>query len=171
VSVAIPGVEDATLTCCLPLAGQYGLPFTIVGRPVKNQQDTPGAGWMSTAPGYYNTFKIPILRGRDFNDHDTASSTPVALINEALARKYWPNEDPIGKNISHGNRIETIIGIVADFHDSGLAQPASAAKATWALLRDAPSTMTGEDRSTFSSASSMFRALRTLRDFLSNRPS
>jgi hypothetical protein len=65
---AIPGVEDATFTCCLPLAGQFGLPFTIVGRPVENQRDTPGAGWMSTAPGYYNTFKIPILRGRDFTD-------------------------------------------------------------------------------------------------------
>ena len=69
---AIPGVEDATFTCCLPLAGQFGLPFTIVGRPVKKQRDTPGAGWMSTTPGYYNTFKIPILRGREFTDQDTA---------------------------------------------------------------------------------------------------
>ncbi|HEX4759055.1 MAG TPA: ABC transporter permease, partial [Terracidiphilus sp.] len=96
---AIPGVEDATFTCCLPLAGQFGLPFTIVGRPVENQRDTPGAGWMSTSPGYYSTFKIPILRGRDFTDQDTASSTPVVLINQALAKRFWPNQNPVGQQI------------------------------------------------------------------------
>jgi len=106
------------------------LPFTIMGRPVKNQQDTPGAGWMSTAPGYYNTFKIPILRGRDFNDHDTASSTPVALINEALARRYWPDQNPVGQQILIGHGVgpefeepaRVIIGVVGNTHDGGLAR-------------------------------------------------
>jgi predicted permease len=127
---AIPGVEDATFTCCLPLAGQFGLPFTIVGRPVENQRDTPGAGWMSTAPGYCNTFKIPILRGRDFTEHDTASSTPVALINEALAKRYWPNQNPVGQQIVIGHGVgpefeepaRVIIGVVGNTHEGGLAR-------------------------------------------------
>jgi putative ABC transport system permease protein len=126
---AIPGVEDATFTCCLPLAGQFGLPFTIVGRPVENQRDTPGAGWMSTTPGYYNTFKIPIVRGRDFTDQDTASSTPVALINQALAKRFWPNQNPVGQQIMIGHGVgpefeesaRVIIGVVSDTHEGGLA--------------------------------------------------
>ena len=125
---AIPGVEDATFTCCLPLAGQFGLPFTIVGRPVENQKDTPDAGWMSTTPGYYNTFKIPVLRGRDFTDQDTASSTPVALINQALVKKYWPNQNPVGQQIVIGHGVgpefeepaRVIIGVVGDTHEGGL---------------------------------------------------
>ena len=127
---AIPGVEDATFTCCLPLAGQFGLPFTIVGRPVQNQRDTPGAGWMSTTPGYYNTFRIPILRGRDFTDQDTASSTPVVLINQALAKRFWPNQNPVGQQIVIGHGVgpefeegaRVIIGVVGDTHDGGLAR-------------------------------------------------
>jgi len=126
---AIPGVEDATFTCCLPLAGQFGLPFTIVGRPVKDERDTPGAGWMNTTPGYYNTFRIPILRGRDFTDQDTASSTPVALINQALAKHYWPNENPVGQQILIGHGVgpefeepaRAIVGVVGDTHEGGLA--------------------------------------------------
>ena len=127
---AIPGVEDATFTCCLPLAGQFGLPFTIVGKPVENQRDTPGAGWMSTTPGYYNTFKIPILRGRDFTDQDTASSTPVALINEALAKQFWPKQNPVGQQIVIGHGVgpefeepaRVIIGVVGDTHEGGLGR-------------------------------------------------
>jgi len=80
---------------------------------------------MSISPGYLSLFKIPLLRGRDFTENDNANAPNVDLINEAWARKYWPNEDPIGKQIRHGERVETIIGIVTDFHYSGLAQPAS----------------------------------------------
>ena len=124
---AIPGVEDAAFTCCLPNAGQFGLPFTIVGRPVDNQKNTPGAGWMSTAPGYYETFRIPVLRGRDFNDQDTGSSTPVALINEALAKRDFPNENPVGKQIVVGHGVgpqfeepaRLIVGMVGSTHDGG----------------------------------------------------
>ncbi len=126
---AIPGVEEATFTCCLPLRGQFGLPFTIVGRPVDNQKNTPGSGWMSTTPGYFNTFRIPILRGRDFTDQDTASSTPVVLVNEALVNQYWPKENPVGQQIVIGHGVgpefeepaRLIIGVVADTHDGGLA--------------------------------------------------
>jgi putative ABC transport system permease protein len=124
---AIPGVEDATFTCCLPHQGQFGLPFSIVGRPVDNQKNSPGAGWMSTAPGYYGTFKIPIVRGRDFTEQDTASSTPVALINQALAKQYFPNQNPVGQQILVGHGVgpqfeepaRVIVGVVGDTHEGG----------------------------------------------------
>lgn len=127
---AIPGVEDAGFTCCLPLQGQFGLPFTIVGRPVANQRDTPGAGWMSVSPGYYNVFKIPILRGRDFTDQDVAGSTPVVLINQALAKRWWPKENPVGQQIVIGKEVgpefvepaRVIVGVVGDTHDGGLSR-------------------------------------------------
>ncbi|HEV8494073.1 MAG TPA: FtsX-like permease family protein, partial [Candidatus Angelobacter sp.] len=127
---AIPGVEDAAFTCCLPHQGQFGLPFTIVGKPVENQKNSPGAGWMSTSPGYYSTFKIPVLRGREFNDQDTGSSTPVALINQALAKQFFANENPVGKQIVIGRGVgpqfeepaRLIVGVVADTHEGGAAR-------------------------------------------------
>ena len=86
---------------------------------------------MSITPGYLSLFKIPVLRGRDFTENDGADAPRVALINEAFARKYFPHEDPIGQHIDHGREggqrgVETIIGVIADFHDGGLARPADA---------------------------------------------
>ncbi len=127
---AIPGVEDSATTCCLPIEGRYGLPFTIVGRPVDAAKGEPGAGWMNASPDYYKLFKIPILRGREFNEHDTASAPSVVLINEAFEKQYFPKENPIGQQINVGGGMgtpfeeppRTIIGVVGNTHDGGLAR-------------------------------------------------
>ena len=124
---ALPGVEVAAAGFWRPIDVEDGTGFQIVGRPV--EKNCCGSKWMSITPGYLSLFKIPVLRGRDFTENDNADAPGVALINEAFARKYFPNEDPIGQHIDHGpgpglGGIETIIGIVADFHDGGLAQPA-----------------------------------------------
>ena len=127
---AIPGVEDSASTCCLPIQGQFGLPFTIVGRPPVKQKDTPGAGWMSASPGYYAVFKIPILRGRDFTENDTAAAPGVVLINQTLAKKYWPKENPVGQQIVIGKDVgpefdepaRRIVGVVGDTHEGGLGR-------------------------------------------------
>ena len=127
---AIPGVEVSASTCCLPIQGQFGLPFTIVGRPPVKGRDTPGAGWMSVSPGYYSVFKIPILRGRDFTESDTAAAPGVALINQTLAKKYWPKENPVGQQIVIGKDVgpefdeppRQIIGVVGDTHEGGLGR-------------------------------------------------
>ncbi len=120
---ALPEVEVAAAGLWRPIDIEDGTGFQIVGRPV--EKDCCSSQWMSITPGYLSLFRIPVLRGRDFTENDIAEAPAVNLINESFARKYWPGENPIGQHIRHGNRIETIIGVVADFHDSGLAQPAS----------------------------------------------
>src|ERR1700691_4231334 len=124
----ISGVEESAFTCCLPIQGQFGLPFLIMGRPPVEEKDTPGAGWMSASPGYYGVFKIPILHGRDFAESDTAAAPGVVLINQTLAKKYWPKENPVGQQIIIGKDVgpefeepaRQIIGVVGDTHEGGL---------------------------------------------------
>jgi putative ABC transport system permease protein len=127
---AIPGVVAASTTCCVPLQGGYGLPYIIVGRPLPQGQPFHGGGtWTTIAPGYFDVFKIAVKRGRVFEDRDRAGSTPVVVINEALAKKEWKSGDPlndrlvIGRGVMHEFADEPerqIIGIVADTRDGGL---------------------------------------------------
>lgn len=128
---ALPGVEIAAAAYWLPIDVEDGMSFRIIGRPV--DKHCCGSAWMSITPGYLSLFKIPVLRGRDFTENDTASAPGVALINEALARQLWPHQDPIGQHIICGQGIgpdfigepeRQIIGIVADSHNTGLANPA-----------------------------------------------
>jgi predicted permease len=128
----IPGVKLASATCCVPLQGGYGLPFRIVGRPLAADSQGPfhgGGGWMTVSPGYFEVFDIPVKSGRTFNTRDTSTSTPVVIINEAMAKQYWPKSDPlldrlvIGKGVMREFEAEgerQIIGIVADIHSNGL---------------------------------------------------
>ena len=124
---AIPGVEVSASTCCLPLEGGFGLPFDIVGRPHGKDPNTGGAGWMNASPGYFAAFHIPI-RGRDFTDQDTGAAPGVVIINETMAKKWWPKENPIGQQIVIGKGVgpqfdepaRQIIGIAGDIHDGGL---------------------------------------------------
>jgi putative ABC transport system permease protein len=129
---SIPGVVNASATCCVPLQGGYGLPFRIVGRPLAADSQGPfhgGGGWMTVSPGYFEVFQIPVKRGRSFNERDVSASTPVVVINEAMARQYWPNADPlvdrlvIGKGIMREFEAEgerQIVGVVADTRSDGL---------------------------------------------------
>ena len=128
---AIPGVVDASATCCVPLQGGYGLGFRIVGRPLDANSsggNHGGGGWMTVSPGYFEVFKIPVKRGRTFNERDTSAATPVVIINEAMARQYWPKGDPLqdrlllaqGMPIFAAERERQIIGIVGDVRTNGL---------------------------------------------------
>jgi putative ABC transport system permease protein len=125
---ALPGVERASATCCIPLEGGYGLPFVIAGRPLTGPSHG-GGGWLTVSPGYFEVFNIPIKRGRSFNERDTASSTPVVIINETMARQFWPKSDPlldrlvIGRNVMREfstERERQIVGVIGDLRDGGL---------------------------------------------------
>lgn len=126
---ALPGVTAASATCCVPLEGGYGLPFIVIGRPLEKDPFHGGGGWQTISPGYFDVFRIPLLRGRTFTEADKAGATPVVIINQAMARKFWPKGDPlsdriwIGKGIMAELATETprqIVGIVGDVRDNGL---------------------------------------------------
>jgi putative ABC transport system permease protein len=127
---AMPGVEISAAGFWLPIYVADGLPFQIVGEPVDKDHQY-GSRWMSISPGYLSVFKIPILRGRDFNENDTANTPAVALINQAMATRYWPGQNPIGRQIAiskgEGSGMNestpTIVGVVGDTHNAGLASP------------------------------------------------
>ena len=127
---AMPGIELASATCCVPLQGGYGLPFNIVGRPPEgNSPFTGGGSWMTVSPGYFEVFKIPVRRGRTFTENDGKTALPVVIINEAMAKKFWKDGDPlrdrmiIGKGTMREFATEParqIIGVVADSRDGAL---------------------------------------------------
>ena len=129
---SIPGVVNASATCCVPLQGGYGLPFRVVGRPLAADSNGPfhgGGGWMTVSPGYFEVFKIPIRRGRTVTERDTSTSTPVVVINEAMAKQFWPKGDPLSDRLVIGKEVmpafstegeRQIIGIVADIRSNGL---------------------------------------------------
>lgn len=128
----VPGVEAAAMTCCLPYEGGFGLPFNIVGQPPKNGPFTGGAGWMTITPEYFKVFRIPVTSGRAFNDQDSGAAGHVVVINEAMAKEFWPKHDALGSQIVIGKGIgpefqegpRQVVGIVGDVRQGGLDQPA-----------------------------------------------
>ena len=122
--LALPGVVDVGVSNCLPMAGGFGMGFDIVGRPKGNPS---GAGFYSVSAGYFNALKIPLLRGRVLTKQDDAAAPGVVVINQALARRYWPNSDPLkdkivigagaGPAFAEGPR--QVVGIIGDTHDGG----------------------------------------------------
>jgi predicted permease len=125
---AIRGVDAAAATSYLPLEGGLGLGFVIQGRPLTNGPVHGGAAWNYVTSRFFDVFKIPIVRGRGFTERDTAASPPVVVINEAFARRYWKNADPIGQRLIIGGGMgpdfaqppREIIGISGDTRDGGL---------------------------------------------------
>jgi predicted permease len=125
---ALPGVEVSSATCCVPLQGGYGLPFVIAGRPLEGPYHG-GGGWLTISPGYFDVFQIPVKRGRAFEIRDNAAGPPVVIINEAMARQFWPEGDPLEDRLIIGRGVmrefndepeRQIVGIVGDVRDSGL---------------------------------------------------
>jgi putative ABC transport system permease protein len=121
---ALPGVESVGSINFLQLAGQRSATrFVIVGRPDPPPGEEPVTDVRVVTPGYFDTMAIPLIKGRPLDERDTAQSPRVLLINETMARLYWPGEDPIGKRIkvSWSNEGEDeIVGIVGDIRDMGL---------------------------------------------------
>jgi putative ABC transport system permease protein len=124
---AIPGVVSVGAIAHLPFEGNAGRGFQIEGRPPADPGKMPGANYTVACPNYFRTMGIPILKGREFTAQDTVSAPGVIVINESMARDFWPKEDPVGRAIrlggSDGPRL-TIVGVVRDVHFQGLDSPA-----------------------------------------------
>ena len=100
----IPGITAAGMTNHLPIAGDlWGVPFWIDGRPVPHLGEEPEGAFRLALPGYLETMKIPIVRGRSIEAGDTATAPGVVVINEYMAERYWPGESAVGKRITLDN--------------------------------------------------------------------
>jgi putative ABC transport system permease protein len=127
---AVPGVTAAAAACCLPLQGGFGLPFNIVGRANGNNPNTGGAGYFPVSWSYFDVFKVPVLRGRNFTERDNGSAPGVVIINEAMARQFWPNGDPLNDRVVIGPGMgpvfaeppRQVVGVVGNTRDGGLNQ-------------------------------------------------
>ena len=114
----LPGARSVALVSNLPLAEQRGIGFRIEGRP---ENEFHNANNALVSEDYFQVMQIPLLRGRAFREQDTAATPLVAVINQTLARTYFPHQDPIGKRIMWGYRTPfTIVGIAGDVRVSAL---------------------------------------------------
>jgi putative ABC transport system permease protein len=98
---AVPGVKTAALTTGIPTRGTgIGMGFTIVGAPPVEPSARPGAGFQMVTPGYYDAFGIRVVKGRTFDERDTATSPRVAMVNEKFANLYFAGVDPLEQRIT-----------------------------------------------------------------------
>ena len=122
---ALPGVRTVAMTNMLPIQnwGTNGN-FEIVGRPKESDPArAPFAEFRVVSSNYFRTLGIPVVRGREFEDDDAAGSMPVLIVNDEFARRYFPNEDPIGKQIlPWSDKPSTIVGVVRSVRQGGLDQ-------------------------------------------------
>src|ERR1043165_313930 len=123
---ALPGVVNASVTWQLPLSGASATTsIEIEGRP-DDPGNVPIGVIHSAGPGYFRTMGIPLLKGRDFTDHDDMKSAPVIIVNETLAKKFFPKGDALGKRIRPGFSpigkypMREIVGVVGDVKHQGL---------------------------------------------------
>ena len=123
---AIPGAKQVALSDNPPLSGNNGQsPYAVIGRPLPPAPERPLAIRNLISPGRFALLGIPILKGRDFDEHDGPNSQQVIIINESMAKQLFPNESPLGHTLVTGMMgLEAqIVGVVADTHTNGLAAP------------------------------------------------
>jgi putative ABC transport system permease protein len=118
-----PGIEAAGVVTDLPLFGGSSTGFDVSGRPLSAPTERPLTEYRSASPEYFRTMGIDLIAGRAFTDEDKAGAPGVAIINQTLARRYFGNENPIGKRIGLSRPIDwrEIVGVVRDVRNYGLA--------------------------------------------------
>src|SRR5215813_4190383 len=129
---ALPGARSVAYTHSLPITGSnWNGGFTAADKPAPSHADLPQTDRLRVSPNYFETMGIRLLRGRSFTSADTAESTPVVVVNDALARRIWPNEDPVGKRLKFGSLEDQddedkpwreVVGVVNDVKMNGVAQ-------------------------------------------------
>ena len=124
---SLPGIENAGMVSPLPFSGNnQGRTFTIVGQPAPAQGMEPSASLLTTDGAYFRTMRIPLKNGRTFDARDRKDSTPVVMINETFAQKYFPHENPLGQRLDIGGSAEgkprEIVGVVGTAKHGSLAE-------------------------------------------------
>ena len=128
---ALPGVVAAGATCCVPLENDLALRFAIDGRPLDGAYHGM-AGWRIVSPGYFDVFRIPLVRGRRLTTDDRPDAPGTVVINQTMARQFWPTGDPIGQRLAIGRGVgpefaeparEIVSILVADVRDGNLRVP------------------------------------------------
>jgi putative ABC transport system permease protein len=123
---ALPGIESAAITHALPIDGsQWDTVVHAADKPVPQPGEFPGTEFTPVSANYFEAMNIRLLQGRWFNSADTANSPTVAVINETLARRIWPGEDPLGKRLRRGipemySPWLEVVGVVADVKSYGV---------------------------------------------------
>ena len=125
---SLPGVRSVSSVIPLPLSGDaFSISFETEGRPVA-KGDRPSADFFAVQGDYFKTLGVSMLQGRDFTERDNKQGPPVIIVNQAFARKFFPNEDPVGKRIRPGISTDTddpamreIIGVVSDVRNRNLS--------------------------------------------------
>ena len=136
----LPGVQSADVAGFLPLESGWRMAFTITGQPTPADGEAPIAQYRIASPTYFQTMGIPLLQGRELNERDNQDAPGVVVINQAMAGRFWPNEDPVGKRINSTARnigplgrvmpqsLEfEIVGVIGNEKNTGLnamAEPA-----------------------------------------------
>jgi putative ABC transport system permease protein len=120
----LPGVRSAAVISMLPIQDAYtNASFRVVGRPELPLDQQPLAEIRSVSPKFFETLEIPLRRGRDFTERDGENGPRVVIINDTVARRHFPNQDPVGQRVLiNGPEPRTIIGVVGDVRQAGLDQ-------------------------------------------------
>jgi putative ABC transport system permease protein len=121
---SIPGVEAAAISTALPVLPTHGAPARFEGEPDVDLGRRTVVLIESISPDYPKAMHMPLVAGRAFNDLDDAQSTPVVMVNQATARRFWPNQDPLGKLVWVGRFPPCqVVGVLADIKNDSLASP------------------------------------------------
>jgi putative ABC transport system permease protein len=123
----LPGVVAVGATSGLPFEGWAGRGITVEGRPDPGPEHTEGSRYNTVCPGYFAALSVPVLDGRDFNLNDVDGATPVVVVNETFAKRFWPNESAVGHHFKPGQFNSdagwfTIVGVVRDTRHWALDQ-------------------------------------------------
>jgi predicted permease len=123
---ATPGVESAGLIDSLPMdGGGSHQPVAVEGQPVVPMADQPEVDVRMISPGYLQAMRVPLLRGRDLNDGDAVDRSHVVVISDSMAKRFWPNDNPLGKRIALTFFVDgprEVVGVVGDVKDDSLDQ-------------------------------------------------
>ena len=116
---ALPGVRSAAVSDFLPVQGSAKAPFYVEGKPPASLRDRPLAWLMVVSPGYFRTLGTQLVKGHEFDPAASLDAPPVTMINQSMARQYFPDQDPIGKRLVVGSRQFEIVGVIQDLQQLG----------------------------------------------------